>query len=96
MKNGNESRMNLQLYQGGLNKTYIPTLKDICISNIYSLNWDFLFGTAHNFLTKINNRKPYTIYKKVCGMLLYSKIFYKERSKYLPRNSRNVQGDRNS
>jgi hypothetical protein len=38
MKNGNDSRLNLQLYQGGHNKTYIPSLKDICISNIYALN----------------------------------------------------------
>jgi hypothetical protein len=65
MKNGNESRMNLQLYQGGLNKTYIPTLRDICISNIYSLNWDFLFETAHNFLPKTIIENP-TKYIKRC------------------------------
>ncbi len=48
MKNGNESRMNCN--QGGHNKTYIPTLKDICLSNVYALNWNFLFGTDHTFL----------------------------------------------
>ncbi len=65
MKNGNESRMNLQLYQGGLDKKYKPTQKDICISNIYSMNWDFLFGTAHNFLPKTIIENP-TRYIKRC------------------------------
>jgi hypothetical protein len=58
MKNGNESRLNLQLYQGGHNKTYIPSLKDICISNVYALNWDFLFETDHSFLPKSIIEQP--------------------------------------
>jgi hypothetical protein len=58
MKNGNESRLNLQLYQGGHNKTYIPSLKDICISNVYALNWDFLFGTDHSLLPKSIIEQP--------------------------------------
>ncbi len=65
MENGKEHRMNLQLYQGGLDKTYIPTLKDICVSNIYSLNWDFLFGTSHTFLPKSIIENP-TRYIKRC------------------------------
>jgi hypothetical protein len=65
MENGKEHRMNLQLYQGGLDKTYIPTLRDICISNIYSLNWDFLFGTSHTFLPKSIIEHP-TSYIKRC------------------------------
>jgi hypothetical protein len=65
MKNGSESRLNLQLYQGGPNKTYIPTLKDICISNVNALNWNFLFGTDHTFLPKSIIENP-TRYIKRC------------------------------
>jgi hypothetical protein len=79
MKNGNETRLNLQLYQGGHNKTYIPSLKDICISNIYALNWDFLFGTDHSFLPKTIIEQPTRYIKRCVECFLYSKILYKGR-----------------
>jgi hypothetical protein len=61
MENGTFTRLNYQLYQGAHGKTYIPSLKEICISNVYSLNWEWLFGTDHCLLPKtiIENPPPY-------------------------------------
>jgi hypothetical protein len=58
MENGTFTRLNFQLYQGAHGRTYIPSLKEICISNVYSLNWEWLFGTDHCLLPKTIIENP--------------------------------------
>jgi hypothetical protein len=58
MENGTFTKLNYQLYQGAHGKTYIPSLREICISNVYSLNWEWLFGTDHCLLPKTIIENP--------------------------------------
>ncbi len=59
IKNGNESRLNLQLYQGGHNKTYIPMPQGHMYLKCLCVKLGLPVWNRPQFPTEINNRTTY-------------------------------------
>jgi hypothetical protein len=65
VENGNNESNNMLLYQSTKEKTIIPNLKEICIANLYALNWEYLFETDHDLLPRTIIDNP-TRFLKQC------------------------------